>query len=395
MKNLRVLLCSFSRPFVQQKGPYMIWTGQMREGLESLGCEVIEPQTVDLIEPFLHQDDEEWLSLNVKSLTSKLYDEIKSLHRQKPLDLIFGYFWGFQVDAKGMREITDLGIPTVNFFCDNTRDIESISALFHSFTLHWVPEVSAIPFYEKASAPFINLPMAVSPTKYFFCEKEEVKEVVFMGSADVTRRHLLAQVRDHIPLRVGGLGWSFNATTATPSRKIENSAKTSNLSKKIVSPLSRIAKDGLLREFRRFYHRKVDIQLLSLFHDIAVQTAGDNQMLERFWSSAVTLGINRFPTTATSLSKPITYSRLRDLEAPMAGAVYLAELTDDLPRMFDLENEIWTYRDADELVSKCKRLLSDRSLRGKLRKAARERCFSEHTWKHRFQTIFKRLNIDI
>src|SRR5690349_1234936 len=105
MQNLRVLLCSYTRPFVQEKGPYLIWTGQMREGFESLGWEVIEPQTVDLIEPFLHQDDEEWLSQNVKPLTNKLYDEVKALHQRKPLDLIFGYFWGFQVDPEGMREI--------------------------------------------------------------------------------------------------------------------------------------------------------------------------------------------------------------------------------------------------------------------------------------------------
>ena len=49
---MRVLLCSYSRPSVQVDGPWPLWTPPFREGLEACGCEVIEPRTVDLIEPF-------------------------------------------------------------------------------------------------------------------------------------------------------------------------------------------------------------------------------------------------------------------------------------------------------------------------------------------------------
>jgi hypothetical protein len=337
LKRLRILLCSYSRPFKQSDGPYITWTTQFLEGLESLDCEVIEPQTVDLIEPFLRRSDEDWLATNRVQLAEKLLDEVKALHQAKPIDLIICYFWSFQIDSQGVKAITNLGIPTVNFFCDNTRDIKSVSSLFRSFTLHWVPEVSALPFYQKAGIPFIHLPMGASPTQYSFQERPETKRVIFMGSADTLRRHLLCQVRDKIPLRIGGRGWKKQDENHSESSL---SVRSNGVSSGQVfrSHLNRLLEYGVAGEWRHFQLRHLEKSLKHALSDLAIETRDHPEMLEQFWGNAVTLGINRFPIPSASLSKPQTYSRLRDLEAPMAGAVYLTEWTDDLPLLFDLEN---------------------------------------------------------
>ena len=65
------------------------------------------------------------------------------------------------------------------------------------------PEVGALSLYREAGAPHIHLPMAAPATRFPFEERPEQRRVVFIGSADVVRRHLLDQVRDRLPLR----GW--------------------------------------------------------------------------------------------------------------------------------------------------------------------------------------------
>src|SRR6185436_286569 len=65
--------------------------------------------------------------------------------------------------------------------------------------------------------------------------------------------------------------------------------------------------------------------------------------------SMVTLGINRVDTFRQSASRLISYSRLRDIEAPMLGACYLTEWTDDLEVFYEIGRDIEVYRNASEL----------------------------------------------
>ncbi len=49
--------------------------------------------------------------------------------------------------------------------------------------------------------------------------------------------------------------------------------------------------------------------------------------------SMITLGINRYPSFHFPISKPDSYSRLRDIEAPMLGACYLTEWTEGIEEL--------------------------------------------------------------
>ena len=387
---MRVLLCSYSRPSVQGDGPWPLWTPPFREGLEACGCEVIEPRTVDLIEPFLRRGDEAWLRRNRPLLAEKLLAEVKVLHRERPLAMVFGYFWEFQVDPAGIRAITDLGIPTVNFFCDNVRDFESVEPLVRSFTLNWVPEAGALSLYRKAGAPHVHLPMAAPASRFSFEERTEQRRVVFIGSADVVRRHLLEQVRDRLPLRVGGEGWAprTDVVGAAPI-SIPRRGWGSGLS----SHAARLRRHGLRGEWNHFAQARADARFAGRFAELAMDTRASRAMSETFWESAVTLGINRYPTPAASLARPRTYSRMRDIEAPMAGAAYLTEWTEDLPHLFEVGEEVLAYRTADELVAQAERMLGDAGLRRRLRQNGRRRALTDHTWEKRFRDLFRHLGL--
>lgn len=387
---MRVLLCSYSRPFAQADGPWPLWTPPFREGLEACGCEVVEPKTVDLIEPFLRRGDASWLRENRPRLAETLLREVKALHREKPLAMVFGYFWEFQVDPAGIRAIADLGIPTVNFFCDNVRDFESVAPLVKAFTLNWVPEVGALPLYREEGAPHVFLPMAAPPSRFPFAERVEKPRVLFIGSADVVRRHLLDQVRDRLPLRVGGAGWvpgpaSSPGTGTAPARR--------SWATVLASHAARLRRHGLLGEWNHFAQARADARMAGRFADLAIDTRAPGAMLEAFWDSAVTLGINRFPTPTAPLSRPRTYSRMRDLEAPMAGASYLTEWTEDLPHLFEEGREVLSYRTADELVAQAERMLGDPALRRGLRANGRRRALADHTWEKRFRSLFLHLGL--
>jgi spore maturation protein CgeB len=93
----------------------------------------------------------------------------------------------------------------------------------------------------------------------------------------------------------------------------------------------------------------------------------------------VAIGVNRVPTANRSLHRPLVYSRLRDLEAPMLGACYLTEWTEGLEHMYELGKEIETYRTAEELTIKLRELCQDHVRRGAMRERAQRRALSDHS----------------
>jgi hypothetical protein len=109
--------------------------------------------------------------------------------------------------------------------------------------------------------------------------------------------------------------------------------------------------------------------------------------------SAVSLGINRYPSFRHSAKRPGTYSRLRDLEAPMLAACYLTEWTEGLDQLYDLQSEIATYRNAEELVATARELLRDEHRRRTMREKGQRRALSEHTVARTMEKITESLGL--
>nr|WP_199141654.1 glycosyltransferase [Pedobacter sp. ASV12] len=109
--------------------------------------------------------------------------------------------------------------------------------------------------------------------------------------------------------------------------------------------------------------------------------------------SMVTLGVSRYPSFRHSLTKPDTYSRLRDIEAPMLGACYLTEYTAGLEELYDLGSEIETYSNVEEMAQKIEKLQKDKQLRLQLRNMGQKRALSEHSIANSLAKIKLQLNI--
>src|SRR5262249_33721490 len=119
----------------------------------------------------------------------------------------------------------------------------------------------------------------------------------------------------------------------------------------------------------------------------------DSEFLRVMQQSTVTIGINRVHTPRRSIRNPVAYSTLRDLEAPMMGACYLAEWTEDLRHMYDLSSEIESYRTPEELAEKLAGLAQDPARRRRLRRLGQQRALTELSVPSSLQKIIVALGL--
>jgi len=78
----------------------------------------------------------------------------------------------------------------------------------------------------------------------------------------------------------------------------------------------------------------------------------------------------------------------RDFEVPMSGGLYLTEYHPELERVYDLEKEIVTYRDRDELTKKARFLLDNPAAAEAVRRRGYERARRDHSWEKRLERVF-------
>src|SRR5690606_7883114 len=115
--------------------------------------------------------------------------------------------------------------------------------------------------------------------------------------------------------------------------------------------------------------------------------------IEKTRSSMITLGVNRFPSFHFSRNKPGTYSRLRDIEAPMLGACYLTEWTAGIEQLYDIQKEILTYNNSETLYEQIQRLRKDSTLRKHIRKQGQWRALRTHSIPETLDKLLKKLAI--
>jgi spore maturation protein CgeB len=91
--------------------------------------------------------------------------------------------------------------------------------------------------------------------------------------------------------------------------------------------------------------------------------------------------------------RPLSYSRLRDIEAPMLGACFLTEWTEGLEHLFELGLEIETYRTPDELVEKLSSLTREPDRRRAMRANAQRRALAHHSVGQSLGKLFGALGV--
>jgi hypothetical protein len=341
------------------------------EGCREAGIQCLEVPGLDWAEGLTYGPGEELTSWRDRAW-HQLIDFVRK--QGKRIDLFLSYLYPKQVDVSAIKDLSKLGIPSVNFFCDNVREFRVVPSEFSAFTLNWVPEYEAVRMYKDSGVGFLHLPMPCwIPTNLRNVPLVESERPTFIGSADILRRDLLGNaIAIGADLVIRGRGWSSNDAAEVSVRR--------SFAEIVLNQASEVRRNGAMGLGRKLMG-KFSRRPPPAIPDERIIAAVSEQ-LEYFRitrEAVVTIGINRVPTLRAGWRCPLSYSRLRDIEAPMLGACYLTERTKGLELMYESGHEIETYRTPEELRLKLSALVCDASRRLKMRQRAQEKALNELT----------------
>ena len=116
-------------------------------------------------------------------------------------------------------------------------------------------------------------------------------------------------------------------------------------------------------------------------------------MLDSFFkNSIINLGFTRM-RGHDPFKVGINQVKLRDFEIPLAGGFYLVEHVSEYTELFRPGKEVETWKNPSELIDKIKYYMEHNDERIKIANAGQSRALKEHTWQHRFATLFNELGI--
>ena len=337
--------------------------------------EFVEIPGVDWAEALVYPSGKELDAWRVRTWETVL-DFVRREHARQPLDFFLCYLYPQQVEVAAIAELQRLGIPCVNFFCDNVREFYHLPAEYRPFALHWVPEFEALPMYRQAGLPHLHAPMPCwVPPELRTLPRAETEPATFLGSPDLLRRDLLGRALNAgADFVIRGYGWTGNnektPAAATPPRSV---AAT------LTNQFNLIRSQGALALGCKVANRLWPLRAPTLPAGKVFPPVSSEDYFRITREAVVTIGVNRVPTARRTHRHPLTYSRLRDLEAPMLGACYLTEWTEGLEQLYELGTEIETYRTAEELAEKIRALKADPAKRTRLRRLGQQKALAEHS----------------
>lgn len=349
------------------------WEPYFKRGIEEAGHTWIEASGVDWAEALTLPEEADWHRWREHAWTEVL----RVLRNEKAhgaVDLFLGYIFPHMVEPAAIAEIRRMGIPCVNFFCDNVREFRALPESFGCFDLHWVPEFEALHLYEKAGSKHVFAPMPCwIPPEQRRADHPETAAVTFVGSQDPLRRHLLGTaIRLGADILIVGAGWR-----PEKEEKSRDGEPGKGIFQVLRNQQSFVRQHGLAGWLLKLESIVHPLPQISIPEERLRGPVSGEDYVRLIQQSRIALGVNRVQTFRRSLHRPLTYSRLRDVEAPMMGACYLTEWTESLSRFYDVGRHVEAYRTAEELNEKITELLADPQRRRQLRARGQEHALRE------------------
>lgn len=374
-----------------------LWRGNLYMTLAGLGHDMVE-FGYDLRDTFsnLNPADPEkkrFIDANRPRLSAELLRQIRKAHAERPVDLFFSYFYDACVLPEAVDEIRSLGIKTVNWYCNGSYQLDLVREISPHYDWCLVPERFRLADYRAMGANPVYCQEAANPDIYRPYGLPAGFDVTFVGQAYGDRPEYIRYLLDRgIGVRVWGFGWD-NFPPPTPAGRVKRAARLAGW---LATP------EGLAAAGRRAGAAVSGGDPDGLFAPPGVRpylppgVAGgvlsDEELVKTFSRSKINLGFSSCGNTHKG-GERILQVRLRDFEVPMSGGFYMVEYMEELEEFFEIGREVVCYKGMKDLAGKIRYYLAHDSERESIRKAGRERCLRDHTWRKRFTDAFREMGL--
>jgi hypothetical protein len=331
-------------------------------------------------------------------LNQELLRLARSLRAAGRLDLIFCIVYDDFLLVETAKQLRDLGVPMVNYHVDMAFQWYRVIRTAPYFDVLAVAQMTNAEHLKPYNPNIIWMPMAANPDFYHTRGVEASgyeHQVSFVGSFNPYRRAIMeACVKKGIKPVIFGRGWQGEAGSDYrfdwDLHKIIHDLR--------FYALPRWQAEGLfsvMEPLKRKYSRRRECEALvgPAFHG----PCQDQALPGIFRSSQINLGLS---DTGWHNQNAIVRSgklqcRLRDFEVPMSGGFYIAQEAPHHQEYYKLGEEIVTWSEPDELVDKLAFYSRNLQSAERIREAGAKRALACHTWRHRFDRLFKRLGMPV
>lgn len=300
-----------------------------------------------------------------KYYSYKLLEDVKKEEKKSHIDLFFSYYYSKCILPDVIDEMKNLGIITVNFYCNNIHQFDLVSEIAPHYDYCMVPEQEALQKYVDIGANPIHIQMAANPEIYGPYPLKRKYDVTFVGQNYLNRQDYVEFLyKNGIDVHVWGPGWK--------------------------SALSSNAK-GILNKLKS----KVGLSKATLPKTNVGELLSDEELIKMYSRSKISLNFSEVVASGRNYNPgPIKrYIRLRDFEAPMSGAFYITGYQDELKEYYEIGKEIVCYDTKRELLKKIRYYLKHQDEAEAIRIAGHKRALKDHIWENRFKELFNKIGL--
>ena len=183
-----------------------VWRNNLYLSLADMGHDLVEFD-YDLRLTFKNLASPKFIARNRERVSKELLRQVRATHAVKPLDLFFSYFYDACVLPEAINEIRELGIVTVNWFCNGAYQLDLVKEISPRYDWCLVPEKFRLADYRALGARPVYCQEAPTrkSTNLTTCRwNSRLPLSARLTGAAAHIRHLLEQ---DIDIRVWGLWW--------------------------------------------------------------------------------------------------------------------------------------------------------------------------------------------
>jgi len=297
-------------------------------------------------------------------------------------DLMFTVLFTDELDPAAVREISEeRNTVTLNWFCDDHWRFDNFSQ-YWAPCFKWVVTTAQSAVSKYAQLPYPHAIKSQWGCNHLLYRKLDLPleyDVSFVGQPHGNRREIIGELqRNGIKVQTFGAGWRSGRVSQEMMIRIFNQSRINlNLSNASVSS------DGV--------QPVVGKRLVWLAKTLDHVPFGDQ--IKRCGVAVLSAVATGSSTGSEHSVKYLEQIKGRNFEVPGCGGFMLTGKADDLERYYAIGKEIVCFEDTKDLIDKIRYYLAHEEERAAIAHAGYERTLREHTYAHRFEAIFKEMNL--